>query len=251
MKKLFALILAGMLLRASALAETRVFDYAGLLTGSQEETLEAEILALRQEFDFDFALLTTNDSQGKTAWDYGADFYDSGDFGPDGLILTVCMDQRQIEGVGSGAGVDIFPPETLVRMYDRVVDDMSDGDYMEAFEAYISLARRRLARPEGGMSWKEAFEAAAGMWPLALAIGLAVGAITVLVLRARMRTGRRAVGAGDCVKPDSFRLTDSQDLFLYSTFTRVKVESSSGGRGGGGRFTGSSGASHSHGGGRF
>ena len=69
-----------------------------------------------------------------------------------------------------------------------------------------------------------------------------------------MRTVRRKQDAMSYVKKDSFRLTRSQDIYLYTSTTRQRiVEPSRSGGGGGssGGFHGSSGTHHGGHGGKF
>ena len=56
-----------------------------------------------------------------------------------------------------------------------------------------------------------------------LLIGLAVGLTVTLLMKRGMSTVRKQKRADVYVKKDSFSLTESRDLFLYSTVTRVRV----------------------------
>jgi len=71
-KRAFALLVAAVLLLAAAsfaqeeTAYTRVFDYAGLFSDSEVETLSAAILDFQENTGYDFAILTTNEDLGTT-----------------------------------------------------------------------------------------------------------------------------------------------------------------------------------------
>ena len=54
-------------------------------------------------------------------------------------------------------------------------------------------------------------------------IGLAVGITATLLMKRGMSTVRKQKRADVYVKKDSFSLTESRDIFLYSTVTRVRV----------------------------
>ena len=58
-----------------------------------------------------------------------------------------------------------------------------------------------------------------------LLIGLAVGLTVTLLMKRSMSTVRKQKRADTYVKEGSFSLTESRDLFLYSTVTRVRVNS--------------------------
>ena len=54
-------------------------------------------------------------------------------------------------------------------------------------------------------------------------IGIAVGITVTLLMKRSMSTVRKQKRADVYVEKDSFSLTESRDLFLYSTVTRVRV----------------------------
>ncbi|MBE6655775.1 MAG: hypothetical protein E7609_02755 [Ruminococcaceae bacterium] len=59
-----------------------------------------------------------------------------------------------------------------------------------------------------------------------LVIGLAVGLTVTLLMKRSMSTVRKQKRADVYVEKDSFSLTESRDIFLYSTVTRVRVNNS-------------------------
>ncbi len=59
-----------------------------------------------------------------------------------------------------------------------------------------------------------------------LFIGLAVGLTVTLLMKRSMSTVRKQKRADVYVEKDSFSLTESRDIFLYSTVTRVRVNNS-------------------------
>lgn len=89
---------------------------------------------------------------------------------------------------------------------------------------------------------------------IALAVAAVVAFIWVGVMKSKMNTARRQNAASNYVRPDSFKLTQSSDLFLYSTVSRTaraRDDSSGSGGGGGGSHTSSSGGSHGGSSGKF
>ena len=63
-----------------------------------------------------------------------------------------------------------------------------------------------------------------------IAIGLAVGLTVTLLMKRAMSTVRKQKKADIYVKQNSFSLTESRDLFLYSTVTRVRINNSNNNR---------------------
>ena len=62
---------------------------------------------------------------------------------------------------------------------------------------------------------------------VSLVIGLAAGLTTVLLMKRSMCTVRKQKRADGYTRAGSFSLTESRDLFLYSTVTRVRINNSS------------------------
>ena len=62
---------------------------------------------------------------------------------------------------------------------------------------------------------------------VSLLIGLVVGLTATLLMKRSMSTVRKQKRADVYVKADSFSLTESRDIFLYSRVTRVRVNNSS------------------------
>ena len=54
-------------------------------------------------------------------------------------------------------------------------------------------------------------------------VGIAVGLTVTLLMKRSMSTVRKQKRADVYVEKDSFSLTESRDIFLYSTVTRVRV----------------------------
>ena len=84
--------------------------------------------------------------------------------------------------------------------------------------------------------------------------GLLAALIASLIFKSQMKTVRRKTGADRYIRKGSFSLTRVQDVYLYTSTTRTRIETSSPsgrGGGGGGGFTGSSGTHHTGHGGSF
>ena len=61
---------------------------------------------------------------------------------------------------------------------------------------------------------------------IGFAIGFVISLVIVLVMARKMSTVRPAKTADGYVKKNSFRLTESRDIYLYSRVTRVRVNNS-------------------------
>ena len=85
----------------------------------------------------DLAFLTTNDTEGKSVQQYGADFYVEQNLGLgenyDGVIFVLDMGNREGQIITSGKAIDIYTDYYIDVMWDDMVTFLSDGDYYNAF----------------------------------------------------------------------------------------------------------------------
>ncbi len=139
-KKIFVLLLAVCMLFSTApvlAAEQRVFDYAELLSETEEQDIQYWIEDMQLNWDMDLAYLTTNDLEGKDIREYGAEFYIAHDLGMgenyDGVIFVLDMGSREGQIITSGKAIKIFTDYYIDAMWDNMVDYLSAGDYYSAF----------------------------------------------------------------------------------------------------------------------
>ncbi|HPY94766.1 MAG TPA: hypothetical protein PLR12_05015, partial [Clostridia bacterium] len=118
---------------------------------------------------------------------------------------------------------------------------LSNQDYYGAFSDYIRYVKR-LQVPASGV------ELLTEYMPYVLIAGLVIGLVYALVLKSRMNIAKFRYDADAYVVPNSLNLHTVQDLYLYQTVTRTKIESSSGSKGSGGGFSSGSRGGTSYGG---
>lgn len=261
MKKMIAavlLALLALLAPALGLAQTQyVYDNADLLTVSQESELQAEIEAIKAQYDYEIVLVTESSIGNKTITEYADDFYDYNGFGVNGMLFLLDIGSRQYWTSTSGHGIYAFTDYGIERLGDAIKPDLSAGNYYAAFGRYLNMAQDYLKQAAQGHPYDSAGSYAGGRsvnygaWAIGIPIAaLVIALITVSIMKYGMKTARKRTEAGEYVRPGSFRLTRQQDIYLYSHVTKVKIETSSSG-GGSSTHTSSSGRSHGGGGGRF
>jgi len=245
-----------------------IVDDAGLLTGDQLSELSARARELTAQYQTDFVVVTVNSLGGKSPKQYANDFYDENNcgFGPnrDGMLMLIAMDSRDYYFLTNGA-----PTEKLAQaggisaLEDKVVKHLSSGNYDLAFGMFLDTAAAIVSDPTSipGASYDDDFvyigfddipyePSPAERWQrvgIFALIGAAAGFLTTFIMKRGMKTARAQKHAADYVRHGSFHLTRQQDIYLYRTRTRVRVQSNNSSGGGGGR----SGGSRGGGGGKF
>lgn len=258
MKRFFFLLLILLCIAMPALAESKVHDNAGLFTSGQISAWEDRIAQILSEEQFDVVLVTENSIGSYSPQDYAADFYDYGGYGygedHDGILLLLVVGggvgNRDFYMLTTGRGEEVFSQYVLYDIEDDILPALKRSNFVSAVDTFLKDVQSRLVRAHP----KSPAQRAREKLPLLLIAGLAVGLIASLSMKAKMRTVRRKQDAMSYVKKDSFRLTRSQDIYLYTSTTRQRIvepSRSGGGGGSGGGFHGSSGTHHGGHGGKF
>ena len=247
MKRFTIIFLALLLLALTAQAQdlSHVNDLANVLSADEEAKLQQQAEELYRLTQFDVLIHTTRDSQGKGPRQYSFDYYenfrDSKQY-KDGAMLALMFDNRDYYEAARGKGIQLLTYSGSHDLAQVVEGKLRDANYYGAFSDYIRYVQRKLIPPAAS---ELAGERVMELAPYLLIGGLVVGLIYALVLRGKLKVAKTRYGAAQYVMPGSLNLTNSQDLYLYQTVVRHKIESNnnSSGRGssGGGFSTGSSG----------
>ena len=248
----------------------RVIDNADLLTDSQESALAEKIADLTSRRGFDVAILTTNDTDGKDIMDYADDYYDHNGYGcgdsRDGLIYVLDMGGREWWISTCGHAIDVFTDYGIQEIGGKIGDDLSDGNYYDAFDEFIDLCDDYAEEEENGQAvdtWipdpEVETERSVSPFPyiISLGIGLVVALIVTGSMKKKLNTAVPQKRADQYMRKNSFELMASEDTFLYSnvvaTPRHVDDDRTSGGGhfGGSSTHTSSSGSTHGGGGVHF
>lgn len=248
----------------------RVFDLAGLLTEEECGRFEEQIAGMRTAMNMDVVLVTTDETDGKSAEQYADDFYDEGGFGTrsdySGVLFLIDMDNREIYISTSGTMIRFLTDKRVDKMLDRAYLYAGDGDYAGVMRQFLAdtVTYFREGIPGGqynydtetgrisiyrSIRWYEAL--------LAFAVAFFCGTAACLTVRreyAMKQERGRAAGYNLAYRADArFAFHDQNDVLVNSFVTRrVLPRNTGGGRMSGGGF-GSGGqrsSSHTSGGGR-
>lgn len=247
-RKVFSLLLCLLLcaaLAAPAAAKApdadTLIDEADLLTASQEATLLEQLTRLSEAHQVQLAVVTLSYVD---YWDMGLfteRVFDEMDYGygaeHDGVLLLISMDPREYRILSNGKAADAISSGDIETISEQLQPLLKSGDYNGAVAEFIDRCQYYL----GGYTNGFPFDWGKYML-IALGIGLLAGVITAFVLKGQLKTVRRQPHADVYVKPGSLEVTQSADLYLYRTVSRVPRQQNnnnrSGGSGGGSRNIG-------------
>ena len=220
-----------------------VWDEADLLTSREETQLSEKLMAVSKQYNAELVIMTLESSGGRDMDELVSSIYDTEGFGyganHDGVLLLLCMDVREWRILSNGFAGSAITESDIDYIGDAIVPDLSDGNYLAAFERFADECVYYLDGHVNGFPF-----AFGSTLTTSLVIGLVVGLIVALILKGQLKSVRKQNTAHVYLKPGSLQITVLRDLFLYRNVTRTKKANtnSSGSR---------SGSSRSVGGGRF
>jgi len=244
---LFALILV---VPAFA-SETLVYDNASLLTVGEVEALNETLYEIwnkhKENYVIDVAVLTTDNTDGYDTQTY-ADLFANENLATNNIILCINMGDRAWHISTAGECISIFTDSILESMGDRIVPYLSNGDFASAFNEFASEVDYYITAYENGETvepntaeysesdyydtaeYSESLENYAVRIFMGLAVGVVAGLIGKGVLKSQLKSVHAQNTANNYVRKNSLNITRQQDMYLYSTVSRVaKPKSNSSG----------------------
>lgn len=236
----------------------RMQDLAELL--SEEEALQLNTqldeLSIRQKMDV--IIVTTDSLEGYSVRDYADSFYDECHFGygenKDGLLLLISMEDSDWYISTCGYAITAFTDAGIQYIGEQIVPDLSNADYISAFETYINLCDEFITQADIDTPYDTQNLPAKPLsiiWIfISILIGVIIAGIIVAIMYSQLKSVRSQPTANSYVKKNSMVITNRSDLFLYRTVTKhakPKENVSSGSS----THTSSSGTTHGGGGGKF
>lgn len=242
---------------------TRVEDEGNLLSPMEEESLRQKLDEISERHNVDVIVVTNYSLGGKSVMEYADDYFDYNGYGLgrnyDGVLLLLSMEGRDWWISTHGYGVTAFTDYGIEFIGDKIVGNLSDGNYYDAFVQFGDLADEFIEQAKTGEPYdvdnKRTNELTAaallGISGLSLGVGGVAGGGYAKTLANTHKTKRRATGAtGYHLGIANF--VNTYDRFLNSNVTRSpRPKASSSSSGGSSTHTSSSGRSHGGGGGKF
>lgn len=246
----------------------RVYDYADVLTDSEEEKLEKLIAKREAQIGCDIVLVTLNEplssyakayedvlgylSESEYVMVYADNFYDEYAFGynkphGDGCVFVDNWDRSDsVYGYAynwlstSGRVESRFSKNMINRVIDDVNSRVNDNPY-EAYKSYVNNIYSYMSGKGASDRFVIPF--------YAVVIVSAIVAIIYLIGNLTKNVGTRTTASNTYVNGGKAKMTVMTDQFIRRSTTKRHIQRSSGGGGGGGGGHHTSAGGHSHGGG--
>ena len=268
MKKLISILSAAIMLLTpltvsanSTIPDTRqlprLVDNADILSTSEEDTLLAKLDDISQEHECDVVIVTVDSLDGKTATMYADDFYDYNGYGMgdgySGILLLLSMEGRDYAVSTYGSAIhDFTDAGQNFLMNEYVLPEFKNDNWVKGFNAFADECDDFLTQAENGSPY-DTENLPKGEFPFAKKIlysivaGLAIAVIAVVCMKAQLKSVKMQNLATEYVRPNSMKVTHSNELYLYNKVSKTAIPKDNGG-GSHGSSTHSSSSGRSHGG---
>ena len=243
-------------------ASEKVYDFAELLTPSEEEQIYNRVQKFINKTNLDLAVVTINDNNKFSAMEYADDFYDYNDFGTDseysGVLFLVDMDTREIYMSTTGKAISMYSDYRIDMTLDAIYQDFSNENYLNGITKFVAIIENydTIGLPSNKDS-KYAINNEGEVyrkfpWLIVFGIPSVITAIVIGILISKNKLVRVATSSREYLDKDSLQIkTVSDRLVSTNTIAVPRSSGSSSGGGGSSRHSGSSGRSHGGGGHRF
>ncbi len=227
-----------------------IVDMANILNSEQTSQLEQKITQVINNCQIDVVILTTCLNNGKSMVDFADDYYDENDYGIDlrksGLILVLSLQDNEWYISTSGAAIDTFSDWGIEYLGKVMKPSLVDGNFYQAFEDFVSYTEKFNVQaatdkpydrynqgdlPNLDVDEEVVFDNQDNSEPktkmdsnkrilISLGAGLIIGFIISFIRMGKLNTKKSVKNANEYVKENSFKLTKSNDLYLYQTVTK-------------------------------
>ena len=126
----------------SVSSSEKIYDYADLLSASDEEKLFKKINSFVTENDVDLIILTTNNLNNYSIADYTFNFYQYNYFNKNAIVFTIYNNGKEPEiyMFNNGQNVSsIFNDDVMNEILEYVYQNIYDGKYYKALCDYIKI----------------------------------------------------------------------------------------------------------------
>lgn len=206
-----------------------LIDIPCVLSDSEYAELSEALRDLKSTYSVDVAFVIIDEISGEDPQAVADDIYDYYGYGVgssrDGILYLLCDFTNQYAFTTCGYGIEIFTDDGLEYIEEAMLPYLKDGNYYEAISVYIDKCEELIVMAESGEPYKKKINilyviAGIILIPFALAFALMTKKMS------KMNTAVMQKGAGDYMKSDSMNISDSRDIFIYSTVSKTERQQS-------------------------
>ena len=246
-------------------ASEKVYDFADLLTDSEEKKLYQQATKFIKKTELDLAIVTVSDytkprCDGDCTRTYADDFYDYNEFGigsrHSGVLFLVDMKTRTIYMTTTGDAMDMYNDYRIEQIMDAIYQEFTNQNYYDGIAKFMTILENYdtigIANSKDSHYVISDDGSVVRDIPWLFLIGgpLLITGIVMAIMISRNKLVRVATSSREYLDKETLQTSIVKDRFVHTHTSKTPIYHSSGSSGGGGH-SGSSGVSHGGGGHRF
>ncbi|HAX82955.1 MAG TPA: methanol dehydrogenase [Ruminococcaceae bacterium] len=216
---------------------SRVLDYAGVLPQEEDDKLVEKFDEVANRQKIDMIICFTNGLDGMSTDEYAKDLYLKNNYGygenKDGVMLLVSFEDRDWYILTKGYAKQAITESGIQYIGNQIKDDLANKNYYAAGEYFAQLCDELITDAKNGNAYNENFGALDDentgsvtpppMWILiSIGVGIVIALIVVGIMKGKLKTVRMQASANNYLKDGSLNITESQDIFLYSSVSKTE-----------------------------
>lgn len=248
-------------------ASEKIYDFADLLSDSEEEKLYKQAKKYIENTNFDLAIVTVSNYEkdnchGNCTHTYADDFYDYNEFGlgseHSGVLFLVDMSRREIYMTTTGEAISMYNDNRIDMIMDSIYQAFSSQNYYQGIAKFMTILENydtmglpnskdsRYVITEDGTIARDI------PWLIFLGIPIFITGIVMAILISKNKLVRVATSSREYLDKKTLKTSVVSDQLVHTHTSVTRIQSSSsGGSGVSSTHSGSSGVSHGGGGHRF
>lgn len=261
-------------------SQNKVIDDADLFNTDEEITLGEKCIEVANDTKLDIVIVTSEDVSDDATAEFADNFFNDNAYGYDqgasGVLLLIDMNNRTIYMVTSGIAVQYFNDEDVDNVLSELESDMSSENYYDAAYTFTDEVASQVEYVNSKYSeevnkwfesdydsYDEYYDEYANQFNnshkkgifsnvlIDLVAALALSGIITLIMASGAKS-KMTVSASTYVNHNKVKIHNKSDIYLRTSVTKTKVESSNGNsHGNGSTHKTSNGRSHGGGGKKF
>jgi len=231
----------------------KVYDYAQVLTPSEEANLRSKVNLFIANYNMDMVLVTVKNHNKTSTMNYADDFYDYNGFGIgpnyDGVIFVIDLKYgyKDVWMSTTGKAINYFTDARIDSILDAVATQKNNG-YYKILEAFV--AKTDYYAKLGIPTYSDSTNSTKWNINTILLISAIIPSIIIIIFILKNRMVKASTTAGEYLLKDSIVINKRNDRFITTHTTSVRINDSSS-SGGSSIHRSSSGRSHGGGGRRL
>lgn len=202
-------------------ASEKIYDFADLLTETEEDTLYKQIKHFTDSTSIDYVIVTISKNNKAGSKEYARDFYNYNDFAADGIILLIDRANKGIYMTTNGRAVELFPDSRMEPILKNVFLLTKEKKFYEACKSFTTSISEFVQIGSANdnevvkVGEDGSVKVSKSLHLLEVSIFALVGTIVIIgILLIISRNGKKKESSRDSLNKDTMKIINISEMYL-------------------------------------